>query len=303
MATQATVRKVERIHPETGMGRVHYTSADLDAQVAFYTQILGFRLRWRQPDAASLGTRTRELLRLTYRPGARRAGRTTGLYHTAFLVPTRRDLAHLVRRIAEARVPVDGTSDHGTHLAIYLPDAEGNGIELAWDFPRSQWPIKDGQWDLSAMPRRGVDLQALLSELSRDDSPWEGLPEETKVGHVHLHVADLDAAQWFYCDVLGFDVMLRHDRWGAMFVSAGGYHHHLGLNVWNGVGAPPAPEGSVGLRNFAVELPDEEAHQAVVRRVREAGIAVQEDSEGILVYDPFHIGVLLTVRQEQVSVG
>lgn len=293
---QVISEKVERIHPDTGMGRVHYTVADLDAQVAFYRDILGFHLRWRDADGASLGTRSRELLRLTRQPGARRVHRTTGLYHTAFLVPTRWDLAHLVRRIAEARVPVDGTSDHGTHLAIYLPDAEGNGIELAWDFPKEQWPIKDGQWDLSAMPRRGVNLPELMDELRRDDAPWEGLPEETRVGHVHLHVSDLDRSQWFYCDVLGFDVMLRHDRWGAMFVSAGGYHHHLGLNVWLGVGAPPAPEGSLGLRNLAVELPHEEARQQVLQRIREAGLSLQEDPEGVLVYDPSRIGVLLTVR-------
>src|SRR5690606_11863364 len=123
----------------------------------------------------SLGTEQRELLRFTAVPGARRVRGTTGLYHTAFLVPTRWDLAHLVHRIAATRTPIHGTSNHGTHLAIYLPDAEGNGIELAWDFPRETWPMRNGVIDYLGMPRRGVDFTELMREIEENPAPWPGL--------------------------------------------------------------------------------------------------------------------------------
>ena len=143
-----------RIHPETRIGAGHYTVRDLNRQVDFYRDILGFHLLWCDGDTAALGTKTRELLRLTENPSAPAPGRTTGLYHTAFLVPTKWELAHLVNRVIETRTPVQGHSNHGTHLALYLPDPEGNGIELAWDFPKEQWPMKDGVIRFEDMPRR-----------------------------------------------------------------------------------------------------------------------------------------------------
>src|SRR5690606_18954498 len=246
------------IHPATRMGVVHYTTADLERQIEFYESILGFKTHWREGRSAGLGTGGEDLLWLTEVPGARRTYRTTGLYHTAFLVPTRRDLAHLLVRIAETRTPIQGTSDHGTHLAIYLPDAEGNGIELAWDFPRSEWPMRDGKFDLEAMPRRGIDFESLLSELEEDRSEWAGLPPGATVGHVHLHVSDLGPTRTFYHEILGFDITMDNDAFGGLFFSAGGYHHHIGTNIWLGRGAPPPPEGATGLRYYTVAFPDKD---------------------------------------------
>lgn len=284
------------IPPTTHIGRVHYTVADLSRQAAFYGDILGFKLLWREGDTAALGAGRQELLRLTEVPGARRARRTTGLYHTAFLVPTRRELAQLVQRISQTQTPIQGHSNHGTHLAVYLPDAEGNGIELAWDFPQEAWPMKDGKMRLEDMPRSGIDIPDLMSELARNPSPWSGLSPETKVGHVHLHVANLEASQRFYQQVLGFDVVLKSDDFGALFVSAGGYHHHIGMNIWNGQGAPPPPPDATGLRYYAIVLPDQAEMQRVVERVQAAGGKVEITPEGILLRDPAQNGVLLEHR-------
>jgi catechol 2,3-dioxygenase len=292
-AYQAVPSKAS-IHPAASIGRVHYTVADLQRQASFYHHILGFKLLWQEGDTAALGVGEHELLRLTQVSGATPARRATGLYHTAFLVPTRWDLAHLLRQVAETNTPIQGHSNHGTHLALYLPDAEGNGIELAWDFPPEVWPMKDGKMRLEDMPRQGIDIPELLNELERDSSPWTGLAGETRVGHVHLHVADLAASESFYHQLLGFDVVLNSPNFGALFVSAGGYHHHIGMNIWNGAGAPPPPPGATGLRYYTITLPDVAALQRTVDHLQQAGTELSTTPEGMLLYDPSRNGILLT---------
>lgn len=284
----------QQIDPRTRLGRVHYTVADLERMVAFYQDVLGFRLLWKEGNSAALGAGERELLRLTEVAGARRVRRTTGLYHTAFLVPTQWELAQLLRRIIDTSTSIQGHSNHGTHLAIYLPDPEGNGIELAWDFPREMWPMRDGLYDLASTPRTGVDLGALLEELERDPSPWEGLHPETTVGHVHLHVADLSETEAFYREVLGLDVTLLSEEFGALFMSAGGYHHHVGSNIWLGPGAPPAPADATGLCYFTIVVPDKEELDRVGARFEAAAIPHEPQDGGIFVKDPSSIGVLVT---------
>ncbi len=291
--TQLSTETTFTIHPATRLGHVHYTAADLDRQIAFYQNILGFKLHWREDGSAGLGAGGEDLLRLTELPGAHRARRTTGLYHTAFLVPTRWDLAQLLKSIAETRTPVQGMVNHHTHLAIYLPDAEGNGIELAWDFPKEQWPKMEDMLRLGNGP---LEPQELFAELERDPSPWTGLNPDTKVGHVHLHVAALPSSKQFYHDVLGFDITMDIEAFGGIFFSAGGYHHHIGTNVWQGVGAPPPPPDATGLRYFTVVLPDKTELERVVERVRQAGIPTEETGNGILVRDPAQNGVLLTIQ-------
>lgn len=302
------------IHPQTYIGPVHYTVRNLARQVRFYRDILGFHVLEQEGDTAVLGAMPaqsdangaangaatgsagRELLRLTEVPEAPLPGRTTGLYHTAFLVPTRWDLAHLVQRIIDTRTPVQGHSNHGTHLALYLPDPEGNGVELAWDFPQEMWPMRDGKMLPEEMPREGIDLAELLEELERDPSPWPGLPADTTVGHIHLHVSDLDETRRFYHEVLGFDITVEGYGMGALFFSAGGYHHHIGTNVWRGVGVPPPPEGAVGLRHFTVVVPDEAELSRMKAAADAAGVEVTQDDGGILVRDPAQNGVRLTVE-------
>ena len=298
MTAQAQTEQQFVIHPATTLGYVHLTTADLEPQIAFYQSVLGFKVHGRKDGTASLGAGRDDLLRLTELRGARLARGTTGLYHFAVLVPSRWELAHLLRRLVETRTPIQGMVNHHTHLAIYIADAEGNGIELAWDFPREQWPAPE---DLMRLGNGPLDPEDLLGELERDPSPWPGAHSDTRIGHVHLHVADLSAAGRFYQGVLGFQATFSYSAardFGALFVSAGGYHHHIGLNIWRGVGAPPPPRDAVGLRYFTIVLPDRIELDRVTARVREAGIGGEEHVVGMLVRDPSHNGVLLTARTE-----
>jgi len=291
------------IHPATRLGPVHYTVADLERQLNFYQERLGFQLNWREGRSAGLGAGGQDLLKLTEAPGARRVRGTAGLYHTAFLLPTRLALAQVILNIAQTRTPVEGGSNHGTHLALYLPDAEGNGIELAWDFPRAVWEplvakMRSGNLqELMHVMRQPLDIEGLLDEAQRAATPWAGLPAGTTVGHVHLHVADLDATARFYHNVLGFEMIFKMPEMAAAFFGAGGYHHHIGANLWNGPNAPPAPPYATGLRYFTIVLPNQEELDRALRRVEQAGLAQETSDDGLLVRDPAHIGLKLTVGE------
>jgi catechol 2,3-dioxygenase len=212
----------------------------------------------------------------------------TGLYHFAVLVPSRADLGRALRRMVETDTVLQGAADHGVSEALYLADPDGNGIEVYRDRPRTEWPMVAGRLQMGADP---LDIEALLAgEPGRDG---RGLAPATVMGHVHLHVSRLDEAERFYADILGFDVMQRYGP-SALFVSAGGYHHHIGLNTWAGVGAPPPPASAIGLRHFVVRLPGEAARSALSDRVSAAGIPVESRADGVLVRDPAGNAILLT---------
>jgi catechol 2,3-dioxygenase len=283
------------IHPATGVGPVALTVADLDRSEQFYRDIIGFKTLGRDGTTATLtADGTTPLLTLTGQPGARRRPqRTTGLYHFAILTPSRADLAHALRRLAEARWPLSGASDHLVSEALYLDDPDGNGIEIYRDRPREDWPRQNGQIQMATDP---LDFDSLLDELGSSSQTGDSMAPGTIIGHVHLHVADLRAAEQFYHGVLGFDIIQRYGP-SALFISAGGYHHHIGLNTWAGVGAPAPPPDAAGLRYFVVHMPDAAARDAVVERVRAAGIAIEEAAEGLLVRDPSANSVVLTVAE------
>ncbi len=279
------------IHANTMVGQAALTVADLQRSGRFYCDVLGLRVLGRGDGTLTLtADNATPLLELTERPGARpKPARATGLYHFAVLVPSRLELARSLRRLAELRYPLTGASDHLVSEALYLDDPDGNGIEIYRDRPRAEWPHLGGQVQMAVDP---LDIDGLLGELEGDDRPWSGLDQQTRMGHIHLHVADLRQAEEFYCGVLGFDVMVRYGP-SALFVSAGGYHHHLGLNTWAGVGAPPPPVGSAGLRWFAVRLPSAAAFDQLVARVREASLATEPVDAGLLLRDPSGNGVVL----------
>ena len=281
------------IHPDTTVGPVHLTVADLDRSEQFYRDVLGFKPLDRHDDLLALtADGVTPLVVLHGRPGARpRPRRSTGLYHFAILVPSRFDLARLLRRLAEQRYPLQGASDHLVSEALYLADPDDNGIEIYRDRPRAEWPREQGQVRMATDP---LDLDGILAELGGDDRPWTGLDPRTILGHMHLHVADLQAAQAFYHGLLGFDIVLRFGP-SALFVSAGGYHHHIGLNTWAGVGAPSPPPDAAGLRHFAIALPNHAELDRVTDRLRQAGVALERSGEGVLLRDPSRNGVLLTV--------
>jgi catechol 2,3-dioxygenase len=283
------------IHPDTTVGPVDLAVADLSRAEQFYREVLGFKQLDRADGTVTLTAGdAAPLLLLHEQPGARpKPRRATGLYHFAILVPTRRNLARSLRRLAEMQWPLSGASDHLVSEALYLDDPDGNGIEIYRDRPRAEWPRSGGRIQMATDP---LDFDGVIGELAGDDQPWDGLAPGTTIGHVHLHVADLRAAEAFYHGVLGFDIVMNLGG-SALFVSAGGYHHHLGLNTWAGVGAPPPPPDAAGLRHFAVVLPDAEAHEQVVVRVRDAGIAIEQAEAGLLIPDPSQNGVLLTTRK------
>src|SRR5580700_3350996 len=283
-----------RVDPDTSVGTVRLTVTDLDRSRAFYERAVGLQPTELDDGTLALGAAgERPLIELRGDSAARGLNRRApGLYHLAVLVPTRLDLAFALARIAEARYPLDGASDHLVSEALYLSDPDGNGIEIYRDRPRAEWPRAGDQLQMSTLP---LDLDDVIGELRAATELQASVPSGTKIGHVHLQVSDLSEAERFYNGVLGFDVIVRGYP-GALFVSAGGYHHHIGLNTWHSAGAAPAPEGSVGLRSFEIELPDEPALEAVLARLDAASIPSTRQCDGVLARDPFGNGVVLRTQ-------
>jgi catechol 2,3-dioxygenase len=275
------------------LGPVALTVSDLAASRQFYEQALGLRGTDRDDGTVALAAQDgRPLVALHGDSAAPRLNRrATGLYHLAILLPTRLDLAFALGRLAEARWPLDGASDHLVSEALYLSDPDGNGIEVYRDRPRDEWRYDNGALEMSTL---ALNLRDVLGELTGATGPQPAAPAGTTIGHVHLQVADIAEAEAFYNGVLGFDVMVRGYP-GALFVSAGGYHHHIGLNTWHSAGSGPAP-GSVGLRHYEVQLPNSAELAAVRGRVHAAGIETADVPDGTLVHDPSGNGVVLTAR-------
>jgi catechol 2,3-dioxygenase len=282
----------DSIDPGTSMGAVRLTVADAERVRDFYRDAIGLTEREPEDGIVRMGPGESDdvLVELAGAPGAAPRPRgTSGLFHLAILVPSRADLARALQRVAEAGWRLSGASDHLVSEALYLSDPEGNGIELYRDRPRDQWPVRDGQLQMDTLP---LDLDGVLGELRREDAT-AAMPAGTRIGHVHLNVGDLLAAESFYSGALGFDVTVRGYP-GALFVSAGGYHHHVGLNTWAGEGAPPPPEGSRGLRQFEIRLPGPAELSAEEDRLREAGFEPVRDGDRVRVTDPSGNRVVLT---------
>ena len=287
------------IHPATLMGHVSLTVANLENQVAFYQQVLGFKLHWREENKAGLGAGGVDLLRLTEEPNLKKYRGVTGLYHFAVLFPNRRQLAIAVGRLFELKYRNHPT-DHIMTKTTYLDDPEGNGIELYAESPEDgSFIIENNDFvtrrtdGTLSNGREALDVEALFKNLREDDRLDAPIPPETRVGHVHLHVRNVQEAVDFYHGIIGFDVMGMSRTFQAAFISAGGYHHHLGLNTWQGEGAPPPPAGAVGLRYFTINLPNQQALDDVVSRVNNAGIASNQTDDGLLLHDPSQNGVVL----------
>lgn len=284
----------EKIAPLTTIGEIQLYVADLDKAQNFYEKILGLRALGQADDQVYLGAGERRLVTLNHRAGAKPSIDTTGLYHFALLLPDRKSLARLLYHLAETKFGVQGVADHGVSEALYLTDLDGNGIELYRDRRRSEWPVDDlGRLQMGTDE---LDIDDLVLELKDGLSPWTGLPGKTVIGHVHLQVRNLAEAEHFYSDVLGFDVTERYGS-GAIFVSAGGYHHHIGLNTWGREGASPAPSTATGLRWFEILLPDIAALDNLAERLKTAGVTCDNQVDGsLLVQDPSQNTMLLKVK-------
>ena len=289
------------IHPQTKMGHISLTVANLDNQIEFYTKAMGFKLHWKDGDKAGLGADGEDLLLLTQQPDVKKYRGVTGLYHVAYVFPNKRELAIAVARLFAIKYP-NSPTDHIMTKTTYLDDLEGNGIELycespedgTWRFANGKYESirADGSWSDG---REALDLEKLFSHLTDEDKLDVPVPTEFRIGHVHLHVRDVDEAVDFYHGILGFDIMGVAKAYNMGFVSAGGYHHHIGLNTWQGHGAPPPPPDAVGLRYFTVDLPDQKAYDEVVARVDAAGIPSNQTEAGLLLHDPSQNGVVLRV--------
>lgn len=279
------------IDPAAGIGWVHLSVADLERSTRFYREVMGFRIIREQPAGAVLGTDGRPLVILTHQPGARpQPPGTRGLYHFAVRIPSRLELARTLQRVLRAGWSLDGAADHGVSEAIYFPDPDGHGIEIYADRPAARWPRRGGRILMATEP---LDLDSLMAELREAGGDGEGtLPPATCIGHIHLHVSDLEQADGFYRGVLGMELMARYGP-SALFFAAGGYHHHVGANLWAGPGAPPPPPDCVRLQSFSVALPSSQAVARLAHQVRAAGLDPAPGAsagplrfEGFTVADP-----------------
>ena len=277
----------QSIHPATQLGPVTIRVADVSRSAGFYEEALGFRSVGRARGLPALGGQGSDspIVLLQETPGARPARQASGLYHFAILVPSRPALGRVLRRLAKAGVQI-GEADHLVSEALYLSDPDGNGIEIYRDRPRDQWGWSNGAVQMATEP---LDLEDLLREAEIDPGEPDGLPAGTRIGHVHLQVSDVRKAVEFYHGILGFDVVAQWQ--GAAFLSAGGYHHHIGLNSWSSRGQPPAPPGSSGLESFVVTVPTGEEKERLAGRLREAGVQAAEADGALRVRDPWNIVV------------
>ena len=266
----------------TTVGAVHLTVSDLERSLEYYGRAVGLTVLERNGGSASLGAGQRELLVLFEDAGARPARGHTGLYHFALLLPERVDLARWLAHAARDRVPLTGLSDHFVSEALYLSDPDEHGIEIYWDRPRKFW---EGQVS-ERMTTLPLDAENLLEELEEPaTAPFDGLPGRTVMGHVHLKVARIPETIAFYRDVLGFALMAQLGPYAA-FLSAGGYHHHLGANTWESADASPPPPGTAALRHATFVLPDATAREHLAGRVRARGHPIEETARGLMIRDP-----------------
>ncbi|MCP1493597.1 catechol 2,3-dioxygenase [Peribacillus frigoritolerans] len=272
---------MEKFHqkPITFVGEVSINVLDLNKAILFYQEIIGLQVL-KKTDRQAVLTTDGETPLLTLEQPADvipKEGRTTGLYHFALLLPTRADLSIFLRHLLQTKYPF-GAADHEVSEALYITDPDGNGIEVYSDRPSTDWRWASGEVAMGTDPLDGNDL------LEESDGEWSKLPAGTLMGHIHLHVADLRKTEEFYMQGLGFTVVNRYG--GALFTSTGGYHHHIGLNTWNGVGAPAPKENSVGLNWYTLVYADEDARNKVTEQLEGIGAVVTEKEGFFAVTDP-----------------
>jgi len=288
---------VPSLHPAVEVGTVTLKVANMERSLKFYTQLIGLELFKQDGNIAVLGAGNRPILLLEEVPGATRLARNvTGLYHAAILFPTRHSLAVKIQQLARMNYPL-GAGDHLVSEAFYLDDPDGNGLELYQDRPRSTWKWIGTQVQMATDP---VDIDDLFGEIKYNDPAMNNpaAPAGTKLGHMHLRVGNIAKARAFYHDVLGFDIVAEMPS--ALFVSAGGYHHHIGMNVWESNGGRPTPENSAGLREFSISLPDQAELDRLTAQIEAAGISVERDGDSVLVLDPFQTRIKLVLASSLV---
>ncbi len=265
------------------IGAVGLVVRDLDLLTNYYKDLLGLTVQERTDKLARLGAGGVTILELEHRPDAKPDDeRTAGLYHTAFLMPTREAHARWILHIAKSRVPITGASDHGVSEAFYLDDPEGNGVEVYNDRPPERWQ-RDG--DMIVMQTKQLDVEAIVRDVDPANAAYDGAPDGLRIGHIHLRVGDVTQAERFYNGTLGLDI--KRTRGGATFMSSGGYHHHVGANVWHSPGAGRRDPDRAGLSWFSMEAADDAALDTVGRRLENANVAIAKTARGFDTADPW----------------
>ena len=279
-----------RLPVTTRLGEVRLRVASLDRSLTYYTSVLGMRIIERTASRATLGVAggDRVLVELNEIAGIRAVATRArlGLYHFAILLPDRAALGRFIRHLGSIGVHA-GAGDHLVSEAFYLQDPDGLGIEIYADRPRESWRRVDRELMMATDP---VDVQELVR--AAGDAPWIGMPAGTVMGHVHLHVGNIDEGAMFFSEALGFDRMV----WGypgALFLGAGGYHHHLGTNIWAGTGAQPAAKDEAGLIEWTIELPDAASVAAAASSVTAAGYVLTREGGDAVTADPWGTGIRL----------
>ncbi|MCU6711734.1 VOC family protein [Paenibacillus sp. J5C_2022] len=286
-----------KLHPGIALGEVELRVSDLQRSIQFYKDIIGLQVLQQDADSVRLtadGRKTLVVLQAVPNATVTPPRSFSGLYHFAILLPDRKHLAVTARHLMERGVAI-GQADHAVSEALYLSDPDHNGIEIYRDRPRSEWKYDDqGGLKMGTDP---IHWESLLEEANGQQ--WEGLPSGTTIGHVHLHVGDMAEARRYFCDAVGFSVeadMMR--SMGALFVAAGGYHHHLGLNIWAGVHAPPVPDHATGISSFTILFPDDAALKETVERLQRMDVHVEPfgDGDGWMASSPWRIAIKLSVQ-------
>ncbi|MBM7620934.1 catechol 2,3-dioxygenase [Bacillus tianshenii] len=268
--------------PNTFVGEVVITVADIDRSLAFYQEFIGFKVLKKSEKKATLTADGMTALLSIEQPEdvSPKGRRTTGLYHFAILLPDRRNLGSFIQHLIQNKHSIQGASDHLVSEALYMADPDGNGIEVYTDRPSSSWNWQGQEVEMTS---EALDIQSILSE--SEGTEWNGLPSGTRMGHIHLHVAELAESANFYTKGLGFDIVNRYGG-QALFLSSGKYHHHIGLNTWNGVGAPKPENNSVGLKHFTLVIPSEEMFEKIISQLKDVSAEILKNDEGIFTIDP-----------------
>jgi catechol 2,3-dioxygenase len=280
--------------PVTFVGQVNLKVQDLQRALTFYKEVIGFKVLEQTERSAKLTADGKTVLLSIEQPAdvIPKQGRTAGLYHFALLLPSRADLGRVLKHLLQVDYPLQGASDHLVSEALYLADPDGNGIEIYSDRPASDWDWNDNSVVMATEP---MDAENVLAEGL--NGSWIGLPEGTVMGHIHLHVSELGKTAEFYTNGLGFEIVCRYGS-QALFISSGKYHHHIGLNTWNGVGAPVPKANSVGLESYTLMLPNEESVNETVAQLEKIGAAVTEENGNYVTSDPSGNRIILQAVQQ-----
>jgi len=274
-----------KIPDNTNIQSIDLRVRDLESSLHFYSHLLGFKILEKKENYASLSATGNApyIIKLVEDKTAKFTHRdNTGLYHVAIKLPSRKELARVFLRLFDNDVKFHGFSDHLVSEAIYLADPDENGVELYIDKPREQWVWRMGEVQMSSLP---LDLSVITNELD-DKGVWNGIHPDTVIGHIHLKVSDLLKAEKFYSNLLGFNVTTASYP-GALFMSAGGYHHHIGANIWHSKKGAHPPENAIGLIGYTIYIPDKKYLEEIVKSAKESNLFVELNGDSNYVIKDF----------------